>query len=110
MAPFGRVALLGCTRNSNFTVDYYRKVHGPGISLIGAHTKARPEVESYPGYFTAADDMRAVLNLCANNRLQIKDMVEEVYSPDECEDVYKRLVNDKNFPTIAQFDWEKISK
>lgn len=110
MAPFGRVALLGCTRNSNFTVDYYRKVHGPGISLIGAHTKARPQEESYPGCFTAADDMRAVLNLCANNRLQIKDMVEEVYSPDECEDVYKRLVNDKNFPTIAQFDWERLNK
>ena len=26
MAKFGRVALLGCTRDSNFTVDYYRKV------------------------------------------------------------------------------------
>ena len=43
MAKLGRVALLGCTRNSDFTVDYYRKVHGPGISLIGAHTNARPQ-------------------------------------------------------------------
>ena len=36
MAKFGRVALLGCTRNSDFTIDYYRKVHFPGISLIAA--------------------------------------------------------------------------
>ena len=49
MARFGRVALLGCTRNSDFTVDYYRKVHGPGISLIGAHTMARPSVDSRDG-------------------------------------------------------------
>ena len=36
MAWFGRVALLGCTRNKEFTIDYYRKVHCPGITLIGA--------------------------------------------------------------------------
>ncbi len=33
MARLGRVALLGCTRNSDFTIDYYRKVHGPGIGV-----------------------------------------------------------------------------
>ena len=50
MRRFGRVALLGCTRSSQFSVDYYRKVHAPGIQLIGAHTLARPQMESYPGY------------------------------------------------------------
>lgn len=35
MAKFGRVALLGCTRNSDFSIDYYRKVHIPGITQIG---------------------------------------------------------------------------
>ena len=34
MALFGRVALLGCTRNSDFTIDYYRKVHAPGITMV----------------------------------------------------------------------------
>ena len=29
MARFGRVALLGCTRDKEFSIDYYRKVHGP---------------------------------------------------------------------------------
>ena len=54
MARFGRISLLGCTRNKNFTVDYYRKVHGPGIQLIGAHTLARPDFESSPGIFYTA--------------------------------------------------------
>lgn len=108
MARFGRVALLGCTRESDFFVDYYRKVHGPGISLIGAHTMARPNEESYPGYFTTADDIKAVLKLCANKRINIKDMIEETHSPEECTKIYNSLANNKNFPTIVQFDWERL--
>ena len=110
MAKFGRVALLGCTRNSDFTVDYYRKVHGPGITLIGAHTMARPSEVSYPGYFTTADDIKTVLKLCANNRINIKEMIGETHSPEDCAEVYERLINDKNFPTVVQFDWEKLEK
>ena len=110
MARFGRVALLGCTRVSDFTIDYYRKVHGPGITLIGAHTMARPDNESYPGYFTTIDDMKTVLNLCEGGRISHKALVDEVLSPEECTEVYSRLVNDKNFPSVVQFDWTKISE
>ncbi len=108
MAKLGRVALLGCTRNSDFTVDYYRKVHGPGISLIGAHTNARPTAESSRGLFTTADDVRTILDLCANGRLDLNSVVDEVHSPKECAEVFDRLVNDKNFPTVVQFDWSEI--
>ena len=110
MARFGRVALLGCTRVSDFTIDYYRKVHGPGITLIGAHTMARPDDNSYPGYFTTIDDMKTVLNLCEGGRISLKALVDEVHSPEECTEVYSRLVNDKNFPSVVQFDWTKISE
>ena len=105
MARFGRIALLGCTRDKNFTVDYYRKVHGPGIQLIGAHTAARPNIESAPGYFTQRDDIKTILKLCAMGRIKLTDMVDAVYSPENCSEVYSRLINDKNFPVVAQFDW-----
>ena len=89
-------------------MDFYRKVHGPGISLIGAHTLARPESDSSAGYFTTTDDMRVILNLCAKKRINLKDMIEETHSPIECRQVYDRLVNDKKFPTVVQFDWRDI--
>ena len=108
MARFGRVALLGCTRNSDFSVDYYRKIHGPGITLVGAHTLARPQSESSSGFFTTADDMRAVLKLCDKARMDLKSLVEEVHSPMECGEVYARLIKDKNFPAVVQFDWGMI--
>lgn len=108
MAPFGRVALLGCTRDKNFTIDYYRKVHGPGISLIGAHTNARPKMESAPGLFTAKDDRETILNLLAGGRLDFSTMVEETHSPEECGEVFRRLAEEKNFPCVVQFDWRRL--
>ena len=105
MAKFGRVALLGCTRSSDFTIDYYRKVHGPGITLIGAHTMARPNIESHAGWFTHGDDITAALKLISGRRLDIKEMIKEIHKPSDCPEVYTRLVNDKNFPTLVQFDW-----
>lgn len=104
MKRFGRIALLGCTRHSDFTVDYYRKVHGPGISLIGAHTQARTEHDSFSGMWTTADDIRAQLRLLSMNRLSYKELVEEIHSPKECKAVYQRLLTEKSFP-IVQFDW-----
>lgn len=109
MAKFGRIALLGCTRDKNFTVDYYRKVHGPGIQIIGAHTAARPVYESHPGYFTQKDDMLAILKLCAMDRIRLADIVDRVYSPEICGEVYTQLITDPNFPAVVQFDWRNLS-
>lgn len=104
MAPLGRVALLGCTRDPNFTIDYYRKVHGPGITLVGAHTNARPHTDSAPGYWTQRDDFACALALVAGGRLQLKDLIEETHSPEEAPAVYSRLATEASFP-VVQFDW-----
>ncbi len=105
---FGRIAMLGCTRDKNFTVDYYRKVHGPGVTIIGAHTMARPSFESSPHAFTQRDDVKTFLKLVAMGRVNVKDLIDEVNSPVDCPSVYERLINDRNFPAIAQFDWTTI--
>ena len=107
MAKMGRVALLGCTRSSDFSIDYYHKVHGPGITLVGAHTNARPISESYPSHFTHIDDIKTVLNLCGGGRLRLKNLIKETDSPRDCQKVFTRLATDKNFPIGVQFDWRK---
>ncbi len=108
MARFGRVALLGCTRKSDFTVDYYRKVHGPGITLIGAHTNARPQNDSSNGWFTQQDDMKTVIDLIAHRRLSFEKIIDQVYSPSDCQKVYTELIENREFPVISQFDWNNI--
>lgn len=108
MARQGRVALLGCTRNSDFTIDYYRKVHFPGITLVGAHTSVRPNCDSYHGYWTYKDDINAIFKLIAGGRINFKSMVSEVHSPLDAPQVYQRLVFDKEFPSVVQFDWSQM--
>lgn len=107
MRKFGRVALLGCTRNSDFSIDYYRKVHGPGITLVGAHTLARPENESYGGWWTERDEAMAIINLIDTGRLDFDSLIEEVHSPKEHKEVYERLVKERSFP-IVEFDWSEL--
>lgn len=107
MALKGRVALLGCTRASDFTIDYYRKVHGPGITLIGAHTNARPVYESHDGWWTQEDDMFALKKLTEMGRIKLSDIIDETYSPNEATEVYSRLVTEKTFP-LVQFDWRLL--
>lgn len=108
MARFGRVVLEGCTRNSDFTIDFYRRVHGCGVQIIGANSAARPAVDSSPGLFTQRDDIQSILKLCAGKRVDMKSLVREIHSPEDCAEIYSRLVNDKNFPVCVQFDWSRL--
>ena len=108
MQKMGRVALLGCTRSSHFEIDYYGKVHGRGITLIGAHTNARPKAESSPGMWTDEDDLKAILKLVEGKRLNFQDMICEIHSPEEANEVYNRLATEKDFPIGVLFDWTKV--
>lgn len=106
IAPYGRIALLGCTRDSNFTIDYYHKVHGRGVTLIGAHTACRMEEESAPGWWTQRDDAQSFLKLLALKRISLDGFVDEVHPTSECGAVYARLAKDGAFP-VVQFNWEE---
>ena len=108
MARYGRIALLGCTRNKEFHIDYYRKIHCPGITIIGAHTLARPKEESHHGWFTEKDDIKAITRMIHFGRLKLDDLTSETNSPADCGEVYQRLINDRNFPLISQFDWTRL--
>ena len=104
----GRVALLGCTRSSKFEIDYYGKVHGRGISLIGAHTMIRPQLESSAGYWTDSDDLTALLYLALGGRIDLSKMISEIHSPEEAQEVFTRLADDPKFPIGVLFDWHRV--
>jgi threonine dehydrogenase-like Zn-dependent dehydrogenase len=101
----GRISLLGCTRVSDCGVDYYSQVHRPGVKLIGAHNFVRPKVESYPHHWTHHDDCRAILDMIATGRVDVRSIVSRVVKPEEAPQIYTELCNDKNFPMGTFFDW-----
>lgn len=101
----GRVALLGCTRVSDCPIDYYRSVHRPGISLIGAHNLVRPQHESYPHHWTHHDDCTTLLDLIAGDRLSVKPVISGVLPPQDAPGFYRRLADDEHVPTGMAFAW-----
>ena len=101
----GRISLLGCTRVSDCGVDYYTQVHRPGVKLIGAHNFVRPKVESYPHHWTHHDDCRAILDMIASGRVDVRSIVSRVVKPEEAPAVYTQLCQDPHFPMGTVFDW-----
>ena len=104
----GRISLLGCTRVSDCGIDYYQQVHRPGVKLIGAHNLVRPQYESYPHHWTHQDDCKAILNLLAAGRIQVKPIISRVVQPADCGEIYTQLCEDPHFPMGTVFDWRDL--
>ncbi len=104
----GRISLLGCTRVSDSSVDYYTQVHRPGIKLIGAHNFVRPKVESYPHHWTHHDDCRAILNMIDKKRIEVMPIVSRVESPENAPTIFDELCDNPEFPMGTVFDWRAI--
>ncbi len=105
----GRIALLGCTRIADVPTDFYKYVHRRGVSLIGAHTFARPKHESSPGRWTELDDYRTFLKLLAAGKLQTRPLVSEIVSPAAAPAIYRRLAKSAKPPLGIVFDWNQMS-
>lgn len=106
-AKFGKVILLGCTRTMT-EVDFYHDVHWPGIELIGAHSGARPRLESHSGFYTEMDDCRVTLKYLSAGRIDFSDMISRIVSPTEAHEIYEQLALGKDFPIGVLFDWENF--
>ncbi|MGE9293515.1 MAG: zinc-dependent alcohol dehydrogenase, partial [Puniceicoccales bacterium] len=95
-----------CTRVSDTAIDFYQQVHRPGVEIIGAHTGARPDLESRPHSWTWQDDARALMRFMADGRLPMDKIVSTLYRPADASVVYTNLAeNHHNFPIGAVFDW-----
>ena len=104
----GRITLLGCTRISDETIDYYKYVHCRGIEIYGCHTFTRPAQESRPGYWTQKDDIQAFFKLLQRKQVQVLPMISEIVPADTCHETYARIGGSSNPPLGFVFDWTGI--
>ena len=104
----GRISLLGCTRVSDCSVDYYAQVHKPGVKLIGAHNMVRPQVDSYPHCWTHHDDCRAILGLLGAGKMKVAPIRSRVVSAAQAPEIYAQLATDPHFPLGTVFDWSAL--
>ena len=104
----GRISLLGCTRVSDVTIDYYKYVHTRGIHLIGAHTFTRPRMDDNHTAWSEQSDYRTILNLLAAGRITFKPFISKLVSPADAAQVYELLATEKNPPLGVVFDWSLV--
>lgn len=108
-AAFGaRITLLGCTRVSDQTVDFYKYVHTRGVSLIGCHTNARPAVDRTPAGWSENDDYRTFFKLVGAGKLKIDPIISETASPRDAEAIYRKIGMQSNPPLGIMLDWRDI--
>jgi len=87
----GRVVLLSSTRGET-TMNFYRDVHKPGLTLIGAHTDAVPEDASRPGLWTMKDEAAFYQELVAAGRLDLSNLVTHRVPAPEVIPVYESML------------------
>ena len=95
--PGGMTFFLGC-----HLIDIIYRIQGEPEEIIPINYSS-----CYDG--VAGDDIgMAVFNLIKGKRLNFKDMICEIHSPSDAQEVYQRLVNEKNFPIGVLFDWSMV--
>ena len=88
--PSGRVVLLASTRGET-SVNFYADVHAKGLTLLGAHSGARPDFDSRPGVWTWRGDGRAMLELLRWKRLNVRPLITHTLGWEESIGAYEAL-------------------
>lgn len=107
-AKMGRISLLGCTRVPDCPIDFYRDVHLPGITLIGAHTSNRPGTDSRPGEWSAHGDYETILKFLDSGRFDFRSLISHVVNPADAPAVYRELLGSGNPALGYVFDWRNV--
>lgn len=101
----GRVILLGSTRGTTPSVNFYTDVHRKGLVIIGAHDSIRPQVDSSPGFWTAKDDEALALKLLAARRIKVSPLVTHRFVGLEAPRAYDLLFSSDLSALGIMLDW-----
>jgi len=104
--PGGRIILAGSNRGITEDPDLLAAIYQKGASLIGAHINTNPQTSTFPGYWPMKSEWSAVLNLIADGRLAVDDLITAKVEPPEIPEMYKRLahVGDNSIGVLIHWD------
>ena len=102
----GRVVLLASTRGETERVNFYRDVHGKGLTVLGAHNSVRPRHESSPNFWTLRDDWELSLQLIAHQRVVVAPLITHRMPGIQAAAAYQLLMEwDQNLLGVV-LNWE----
>ena len=102
----GRVVLLASTRGETERVNFYRDVHGKGLTVLGAHNSVRPRHDSSPNFWTLRDDWELSLQLIAHGRVGVAPLITHRMPGIQAAEAYQLLMEwDENLLGVV-LNWE----
>lgn len=102
----GRVVLLASTRGETERVNFYRDIHGKGLTVLGAHNSVRPRHESSPHFWTLRDDWELSLQLIAHGRVVVAPLITHRMPGIQAAEAYQLLMEwDENLLGVV-LNWE----
>ena len=102
----GRVVLLASTRGETERVNFYRDVHGKGLTVLGAHNSVRPRHDSSPNFWTLRDDWELSLQLIAHSRIVVAPLITHRMPGIQATEAYQLLMDwDPNLLGVV-LNWE----
>ena len=102
----GRVVLLASTRGETERVNFYRDVHGKGLTVLGAHNSVRPRHDSSPNFWTLRDDWELSLQLIAHGRVVVAPLITHRMPGIQATEAYQLLMDwDPNLLGVV-LNWE----
>ncbi len=91
----GRIVALGSPRGNVPELDLYTELHCRGLSLLGAHNRTHPAVETPYNKWTRARDRQLALNLIRARKLIVAPMITHRIPFQDAPKAYRMLVEDR---------------
>jgi threonine dehydrogenase-like Zn-dependent dehydrogenase len=102
----GRVVLLGSSRGLTRDLDMWGLAQRRNLEIVGAHISDMPETDESHQRWTYEQEGRLFLDLLANGRLRVSDLVTWRARPDECNAVYEVLAEGGRNHVGITFNWK----
>ena len=107
-----RVMLLGSTRGSTESVNFYRDVHKKGLTIIGAHDSIRqpdagdnPLLNALPVLWSARRDVAVAMRMAAAGRITLDPLITHRVKGRDFKTVYDLLFDFEPSLVGCLFDW-----
>ena len=86
-------------------MDFLRDIHLREVDLIGAIQPLTPEADHVYYPWTKDRERRLLLNLIAQGRLSMSDLISHRPQPRDCQSIYEMLADRPGEALGVVFDW-----
>jgi 2-desacetyl-2-hydroxyethyl bacteriochlorophyllide A dehydrogenase len=104
LRPMGRLELLG-SPHGTVQMDLYKHIHRSSVTIIGAHEGSAGRIEGPFPRWTNRANLKLVLQLMAQGRIRIDELITDIVRPADAPAMYEKLGRSRQESLGVVIDW-----